>query len=190
MEISARAFWTLVHGMGFGALYLLACSGALVELWRRYGSGAIEPVNAKDERFFRVYLGAMALLAWLAVLTGAYVIYPWYRATAPPGTVQFAEYPQALLQSSPATSAWHSIGMEWKEHVAWLAPISITMAAAVFAKYGRTIRSHPQLRNAALSFVLVSFLPAGIAGFFGALIDKKAPVEGGPVIHFVQGGSR
>ena len=34
MEITARALWTLIHGMGFGALYLLACSGALVELYR------------------------------------------------------------------------------------------------------------------------------------------------------------
>jgi hypothetical protein len=132
----------------------------------------------------------MALLAWLAVLSGAYIIYPWYRATAPPGTVQLAGYPQALLQSSAATSAWHSIGMEWKEHVAWLAPISTTMAAAVFVKYGRSIGTQPQLRNAVLGFVLVSFLAAGIAGFFGAMIDKNAPVEGGPVIQLVQGGSR
>jgi len=36
MEITARSLWTLIHGMGFGALYLLACSGALVELYRRY----------------------------------------------------------------------------------------------------------------------------------------------------------
>ena len=34
MEITPRGLWTLVHGMGFGALYLLACSGALVELYR------------------------------------------------------------------------------------------------------------------------------------------------------------
>ncbi len=34
MEITVRGLWTLIHGMGFGALYLLACSGALVELYR------------------------------------------------------------------------------------------------------------------------------------------------------------
>ena len=37
MEITTRSLWTLIHGMGFGALYLMACSGALVELHRRYG---------------------------------------------------------------------------------------------------------------------------------------------------------
>lgn len=188
MEISARALWTLIHGMGFGALYLLACSGAIVELWRHYGRGG-PPVAAGGETFLRVYLGVMTLLAWLTVFTGAYLIYPWYRAAAPAGTVELAGFPQMLLQSSPATSAWHSIGMEWKEHVAWLAPISITMAFAVFVKYGRSIQTQPQLRNAVLCFVLVSFLAAGIAGFFGGMIDKKAPVEGGAIIHFVHGGS-
>ena len=34
MKITARALWTLVHGMRFGALYLLACTDALVELYR------------------------------------------------------------------------------------------------------------------------------------------------------------
>ena len=88
--------------------------------------------------------------------------------------------------SSPATIAWHSIGMEWKEHVAWLAPISITMAAAVFIRYGRNLKRHPELRNAVLGFVLVSFLAAGIAGFFGAMLNKNAPVEGGQTIKLVR----
>lgn len=38
-------------------------------------------------------------------------------------------FPQRLLMSSPATIGWHSLGMEWKEHVAWFAPISITNLA-------------------------------------------------------------
>jgi len=189
MEISTRGLWTLIHGMGFGALYLLACSGAIVELWRHYGPTEGARVTTRNETFLRVYLIAMTLLAWLAVFTGAYVIYPWYRATAPPGTPHLAGYPQALLQSSASTSAWHSIGMEWKEHVAWLAPISITMATAVFVRYGRSIQAQRELRNAVLWFVVVSFLAAGIAGSLGAMIDKNAPVEGGAIIHFVQGGS-
>ncbi len=62
--------------------------------------------------------------------------------------------------------------MEWKEHVAWLVPISITMAAAVFIRHGRNLTRHPQLRNAVLCFVLVSFVAAGIAGFFGAMLEQ------------------
>jgi len=190
MEITTRALWAMIHGMGFGALYLLACSGAIVEIWRRYSPATTSLASAKDETFLRAYLVLMVVLAWLAVLTGAYIVYPWYRAAAPAGTVNLAGYPQMQLKSNPGTSGWHSIGMEWKEHVAWLAPISITMACAVFFRYGRGIRNHPQLRNAVLGFVLVSFLCAGIAGFFGAMLNKNAPVQGGSVIHLMHGGNR
>ncbi len=190
MAITARGLWTMIHGMGFGALYLLACSGAIVELWRRYAPHAGAPASSRDETFFRIYLIGMALLAWLAVFTGAYVIYPWYRAAPPAGSESLTGFPQRLLMSSPTTIGWHSIGMEWKEHVAWLAPISITMAAAVFMRYGRGIRKYPMLRNAVLGFVLVSFMAAGIAGFFGAMLNKNAPVSGGATIQLMQGGER
>ena len=187
MEITTRGLWTLVHGMGFGALYLLACSGALVELWRRYAPNDLSPVNERDEALLRWYLLSMAVLAWITVLTGTYIIYPWYRAVPPVGTVNLTGYPQRLLLSNAATGGWHSIGMEWKEHVAWLVPISITMAFAVFNKHRRNLRNHPELRAAVLSFMMISFLAAGIAGFFGAMLDKNAPVDGGQTIRLVQG---
>ncbi|MGH9415109.1 MAG: hypothetical protein ACRD01_00630 [Terriglobales bacterium] len=187
MEISSRAIWTLLHGMGFGGLYLLACSGAIVELWRRYAPAAAAPVSTNDEAFFRVYLLAMTVLAWLAVFSGAYIVYPWYRAIPPAGTVNLSGYPQQLLLSNPATVGWHSIGMEWKEYVAWLAPMSITMATVVFMRYRRQLKSFPLLRNAVVCFVVVSLLAAGIAGFFGAEIDDHAPVLGGAVIHLAHG---
>ena len=105
MEITTRALWTLIHGMGFGALYLLACSGALVELYRFTTSATPTEPTPGQERFLRVYLISMVVLAWTAVLTGAYVIYPWYRAAAPPRTVDFSAFPQRLLMSSPTPSA-------------------------------------------------------------------------------------
>ncbi len=188
MEITSRGLWTAIHGIGFGALYLLACSGAVVELWRRYSPKVLVAASASDEAFLRTYLVVMTLLAWFAVLSGAYVIYPWYRASPPPGMVGLAGYPQRLLMSSSTTVVWHSLGMEWKEHVAWLTPISITMACVVFLKYGRRIKDHPQLRDTVVCFVVVSFVAAGIAGFFGAMLNKNAPVEGGHTIRLVHGG--
>jgi hypothetical protein len=190
MEITERSLLTLIHGMGFGALYLLACSGAIVELYRRYSPGSIRHIEAQDEKFLGVYLVVMSVLAWITVLTGTYLIDPWYRAVPPPGTTDLAGFPQRLLLASPATLAWHSIGMEWKEHVAWLVPISITMAAAVFIRHGRNLTRHPQLRNAVLCFVLVSFVAAGIAGFFGAMLSKYAPVQGGQTIQLIHGEKR
>jgi hypothetical protein len=190
MEITTRELWTLMHGMGFGALYLMACSGALIELYRCATPSGSGSTTSTHERLVKFYLIAMAVLAWAAVLTGAYIIYPWYRAAPPPGTVDLSMFPQRLLMSSPTTIGWHSLGMEWKEHVAWFAPISITMVAFVFAKYGRDLANHRQLRAAVLCFAVASFVAAGVAGFFGAMIDKHAPVQGGQTINLNRGGEK
>jgi len=190
MEITTRGLWTLIHGMGFGALYLLACSGGIIELYRSITPTLSHESTAGHERFIRSYLIAMAVVAWVAVLTGAYIIYPWYRAVPPPGTMDLAMYPQRLLMSSPTTVGWHSVGMEWKEHVAWFAPISITMVAFVFTRYGRDLAAHRQLRAAVLCFAVASFAAAGVAGFFGAMIDKQAPIHGGSTIQLSSGGEK
>jgi uncharacterized membrane protein len=187
MEMTTRGIWTLMHGMGFGALYLMACPVAIIELYRRYKPNALQPSELADETFLSRWLIGMAVLAWIAVLTGAYVIYPWYRAVPLASETILAGFPQALLKSNPATIGWHSIGMEWKEHIAWITPIAVTMAAAVFRRYQRGLRNFPELRAAVLSFVIVSFACAGIAGFLGAELDKHAPVEGGNSIRIVNG---
>ncbi len=187
MEITARALWTMIHGMGFGALYLLACSGALVGLYQFTTSFSPPEFTLGRERILRGYLIAMVVLAWAAVLSGAYVVYPWYRAAPPPGAPDLALFPQRLLMSRPFTVGWHSLGMEWKEHVAWLAPISITMVASVFIRYGRDLGKHRQLLAATLVFTVVSFVAAGLAGFLGAMIDKQAPVQGGTLIQLSAG---
>jgi hypothetical protein len=187
MEITTRSLWTLIHGLGFGALYLLAGSGAIVALSLRFSTDAQTQASPASDRFLSIYLAAMAALAWLIVLTGTYIIYPWYRATPPNGNVNLGAYPRSLLLSHPATSQWHSIGMEWKEHVAWLVPIAITAAAVVVIRYARDLRNHPQLRSALLGFIAISLFAAGIAGFFGAMLDKNAPVDGGQTIQLVQG---
>jgi hypothetical protein len=97
-----------------------------------------------------VYLIAMVVLAWLTVFSGAYVVYPWYRAVPPAGLTDLAEYPQRLLLSSGKTSEWHNVGMEWKEHVSWLAPITMTMVAYVTLKYQRAITRPRLMRTTVL----------------------------------------
>jgi hypothetical protein len=187
MEFTTHGFWTMVHGMGFGALYLLACSFAIVELYRRYRPRSLQAISAEDETFLGTWLVAMAAVAWITVLTGAYVIYPWYRAVPTAGAA-LASFPQAMLKSNPNTIGWHTMGMEWKEHIAWFAPISITMAAAIFLRYRRSLTNHPQLRSAVLIFVIASFASASVSGFFGAELNKHAPVEGGGTIKLTRGG--
>jgi hypothetical protein len=175
--------------MGFGALYLLAGSGALIELRHRfYPSGANQ--DRTRSRFLGWYLAAMAALAWLTVLTGTYLIYPWYRTPPPAGTANLTAYPRAFLLAHSSTSAWHSIGMEWKEHVAWLVPISITMAAAVVIRHRAQLMRSASLRLTLQSFIVLSLVAAGIAGFFGAMLDKTAPVGGGSSIQIVKGDGK
>ena len=158
---------------------MLAFSGAIGVIYATAVAGAEWAVPRRTNTMFRFYLISMATLSWLAVLSGAYVIYPWYRAVAPAGTTDLSGYPRLLLLSSPLTAGWHEFGMEWKEHVAWFTPIAMTMVAYVFIKYGPQLALHRQLRNAVLGFTAVAFFATAVAGGFGAFLNKYAPVRGG-----------
>lgn len=187
MEISWRDLLTVMHGMGFGALFMLAFSGAIAELFRISSPGALAAPSEKDQTMLRIYLAVMVLLAWLTVLSGAYIVYPWYRAIPLAGTTDLSAFPQKLLMSSPTTIGWHSFGMEWKEHVAWIAPIAMTMVAYVYAKYGAALNRHKNLRKAVLMFAVAAFFATAVAGAFGAFLNKYAPVRGGDIIHLMKG---
>jgi hypothetical protein len=187
MEISWRDLVTVFHGMGFGALFMLAFTGAIAELYRMSAPGAPAIPNERDQTLLRVYLIGMVVLSWAAVLTGAYLVYPWYRAIPPAGTTDLSAFPQAFLSSSPNTKGWHDLGMEWKENVAWIAPISMTMVAYVYAKYRAVFAKHLALRKAVLVFTLAAFVATGVAGLFGAFLNKYAPVRGGATIQLIKG---
>jgi hypothetical protein len=182
MEISSRDAVTLVHGMGFGALFMLAFAGVAGIVGAATAAGPGWVPTGRSRALFHACLAAMAILAWLTVLSGTYLIYPWYRAHAPPGTADLAPYPRQLLLSSPRTAGWHDLGMEWKEHVAWFAPMAVTMAAAVLGRYGPQLAGRRELRLGVLAFAATAFLATSVAGAFGALLNKYAPVRGGAEI--------
>ena len=150
-------------------------------------AGSIPGTASSHQSLLRLYLVGMVVLAWLTVFSGAYIVYPWYRAAAPAGTIDLAGYPKSLLISSPNTSAWHSLGMEWKEHVAWIAPIAMTMVAYVYGRYGTQLARFASLRKAVLVFAVAAFVATGAAGAFGAFLNKYAPVRGGQNIHLMTG---
>jgi hypothetical protein len=181
MAITFRDAVTALHGMGLGALLLLLFSGAAFGLYATLVSD--RPwTQADGSRVLPAYLAVMAALAWAAVLAGAYVVYPWYRAHPPAGLTDLTAFPRSLLLSNPATAGWHDIGMEWKEHVAWFAPISLTVAAAIVARYGAGLRTMKPLRDAVIGLVLLAFFSTCVAGFFGAMLNKFAPVRGGSTL--------
>ena len=118
----------------------------------------------------------MAAIAWATVITGTYFVYPAYRAK-PPAGADLIQYPRSYLLSNPGTAEWHSFGMEWKENVAWIAPIAATAVAFLITAYGSKLAREPRIRRAAIWFLSLSFVAAGIAGIMGAFLTKVAPVH-------------
>jgi hypothetical protein len=182
MALTFRDLITVIHGMGFGVLFMLAFSGAIGVIYATSSVGARWSSSQRETKMFRLYLTSMVVLAWLTVLSGSYLVYPWYRAAPPAGVTDLSGYPQRLLLSSPMTAGWHDFGMEWKEHIAWFTPIAMTMVAYVFVKYGPQLARQRQLRNAVLGFTAAAFLATAVAGLFGVFLNEYAPVRGGPAI--------
>lgn len=97
------------------------------------------------------------------------MVYPWYRDKAPTS-------PRSTLLASPDTELWHKFAMEWKEHVAWLSPILATVVAFIVIYYGVALSRNERLRRTTMTLFIIAFAAAAVAGGFGALITKAAPV--------------
>jgi hypothetical protein len=179
MTLTTREFWTAFHGMLLGAGFLLAFTGCAVSLWILRSEWTTPAGRIAAARFLVTGAWSMALLAWLTVSIGTFAVYPWYRAKPPAGSTpaSLASYPKYLLMSSPKTEDWHEFGMEWKEHVGWLAPFLATGVAVVATRYRRTLANEAALRRTMLVLLTAAFFCATVAGFFGAFINKMAPVR-------------
>jgi hypothetical protein len=66
--------------------------------------------------------------------------------------------------------------MEWKEHVAWIAPIMATAVVFLVFRYGPVLAVNNRLRTITIVLFIIAFAAAAIAGLFGALITKTAPI--------------
>ena len=119
---------------------------------------------------FAVFL-LMAIAAWGTVITGTYVVYPWYRAKPPEGA-NLIDFPRYYLLDNPKLAEWHNFGMEWKENVAWFAPILATVVAFVVLRYGKRLAEMPFLRKTLIVTFVLAFGAAAVAGLMGALITK------------------
>jgi len=176
MSLTGRELWGLIHGMGLGALFLLAFAGGLAGLY----SLRPELLTATGirERLTRLVAGTwlMALVAWGTVITGTYIVYPWYRATPPKGA-DLTAFPRSYLLANPSLAEWHNFGMEWKEHIAWFSPILATVVAFVVWRYGAKLAEYPYLRKVLIVTFVLAFGAAAVAGLMGALITKAAPIH-------------
>jgi hypothetical protein len=175
VSFTARELWTVVHGMGLGAIFLLAFAGGLAGLWSLRPE-YVTPSGVR-ERMRRLVAGTwiMAAAAWLTVISGTWVVYIWYRLE-PPAGAELRDYPRYYLLENPNLAAWHTFGMEWKEHVAWLSPMLATAVAFVVLYYGSKLVYEGRIRRSLMILFTIAFVAAGIAGAYGAFITKVAPI--------------
>ena len=169
MDLTNREFWALVHGVLLGGAFLLAFTGGLVGFY----SLRPELLTAQGvrERIRRLEWGtvAMAILTWVTVIVGTWIVYPWYREDTP-------DSPRSLLLENPDTADWHEFAMEWKEHIAWISPMLATAAAFMVLYYRDDLIRNTLAKRIAMALFIAAFVVAVIAGLLGALITKKAPV--------------
>lgn len=175
MSLTNREFWGLIHGIVLGGIFLLSFAGGLLNLYAMKPEWLTMTGFRKLLQNLRWGTWLMALDAWLTVIVGTYIVYPWYRAK-PPANADLHLYPRSFLLAHPEIAEWHKFGMEWKEHVAWFAPILATAVAYIVWRYGDQLAENAKLRKAAMVLFILAFASAAVAGLLGALITKKAPV--------------
>ena len=170
MELTSRETWTAAHGMIFGALFLLAFGGGLAGLWSLTPAWVTRA--GLRERMIRLQAGVtgMALVAWVTVVTGTYIVYPWYREPVD-------DSPRSLLLADPDKADWHKFGMEWKEHVAWMSPMLATVVAFIVLYYGNQLIVDRRLRLVTMALFVLAFAAAAVPGILGAFITKAAPLQ-------------
>jgi hypothetical protein len=187
MDFTSREIWTLIHGLVLGTFFLLAFAGGLAGLWSLRTEYVTEAGIVERLRRLKLGTAVMAVAAWATVITGTWIVYPWYRESLAGETLDACAGLQApndncsprdflLSNASGQTSDWHQFGMEWKEHIAWIAPMLATLAAFLVFYYGPTLARNRKARLIVLVAFVGAFVTAAIAGLFGALITKTAPI--------------
>jgi hypothetical protein len=176
MLFSERSIWTMVHGIGLGGAALLGLAAALFYLY------AARPVpdptgNETGSRAFAMVTVFSAVMLWLTVIIGTYIIFPPYRATPPPGMTDLSQFPRALVLANPSTAWLHTFAMEIKEHMPWIASMLTTAVAFIAVRYpGTVVRDRP-LRRMVLTMLAIAFvLVAGIS-LLGVFVNKVAPLD-------------
>jgi hypothetical protein len=170
MHLTDRELWALAHGMLIGGPFLLAFTGGLVALLGLRAE-LLTPEGVRDRvRQLRLGAGVMAVMAWTIALIGAWVLLPWYREDTP-------DSPRSILLSDPDTRQWHEFADVWKTHVAFLAPVLATTAAALVLHYGESLARDRRARNLVLALFLGAFAISSLAALIGSLVTRAAPIR-------------
>lgn len=173
----SNQFMGTLHGMVFGFIFLLGFAGALYGMYLMKPEWLTAEGESANAKRLRIFLWVLAIAAWLAVFTGTYLVYPVYRAKPPEGTTDLTNFPRYLLLASESTAYLHKFGMEWKEHVAFLAPMAATVVAFAMQYYGALLVKKTEIRRWLIVFFTIAFATAAVAGGLGAIITRAAPIH-------------
>src|SRR4051794_8634595 len=96
MELSFRELWTVLHGMVFGAIYLIAFGGGVAGLYSLTPKLVTEAGIVERMKRLKIGLWIMAATAWITVIRGTWIVYVWYRAVPEVGA-DLSHFPRAFL---------------------------------------------------------------------------------------------
>lgn len=173
---SAPSLLTMVHGLVLAGGAIVALIVALYVL-RTAAAPAGARVRENEARHLARVTTTAAVLLWLTVIGGTYIVFPLYRAAPPEGVTALADYPRAFLLADEGTRWLHAFGMEIKEHMPWIAAMLATAVAFIATRHRRTLLADPKLRGMATSLLLVSLALVAFAGLLGVFVNKVAPLD-------------
>ena len=164
--LTARQMFFMAHSI-LGILIVHAFAGGLGTLCTTGDS------RLKD-RVRKLSTSSMAMIAWLASVIGTWLVYPGYRADAPPGA-DLALYPRQYLLRTPNLRFWETFAMEWNVHVGWITPFLATAVAFVALRYRKRLVADFQVRKMLTNLFVIAFAASIIAFVLGALVNVAAP---------------
>jgi hypothetical protein len=164
--LTARQLFFMAHSI-LGMLIVNAFALGVGTLWTSADSRLTLAVR-------KLSTGSMAALAWAAAAIGTWLVYPGYRADAPPGA-DLDLYPRQYLRRTPSLRFWDGFAMDWTLHVGWMTPFLATAVAFVALRYGRRIRADFQVRKMLTNLLVIAVATAAVAAVLGALVNIAAP---------------
>jgi magnesium-transporting ATPase (P-type) len=177
MLFTDRSLWTMAHGVVLGGAALMALAAALFALGVMRVPDRSDRTTDNQSRALTGLMVFIAIVLWVTVFVGTYIIFPPYRATPPAGLVVLSQYPRALLMANAETAWLHAFGMESKEHMPWIASMLATAVAFVSVRYRWTLLRDAHLRRMAMILLAVSLALVSFVGLMGVFIDKVAPLH-------------
>lgn len=177
MLFTGRSIWTMLHGIALGGGAMMALAAALFALRAMRVENASEAVVPNPSRYLAWLTVLAAVMLWLTVIAGTYVVFPPYRAVPPQGLADLGPYPKSLIQSNPSTAWLHSFAMETKEHMPWVAAMLSTAAAFIGVRYRAHVLRDAKLNTMVTALLAICFGLVGFVALLGIFVNKVAPLQ-------------